>query len=97
MNITIRFIYRAIKWCCENSTIGGSSSARLPKAIMDTRVDQSSARTHMEKSSAQAEKMSRELNISTRTMSRIIRDDVHMKAYRRSAGHRLDARLKNQA
>ena len=32
--------------------------------------------------------------MSTRTMSRIIGDDIHMKAYSRSVGHRLDARLK---
>ena len=38
--------------------------------------------------------MSRELNISTGTMSQIITDDV-MKDYHWSVGHRLDARLKN--
>ena len=38
--------------------------------------------------------MCRELNVSTRTMLQIIRDDLHMNACRRSAGHCLDARLK---
>ena len=72
-----------------------SRMAGLPNAIMDTRVDQSSARTHMEKSSAQAEnnvqgaKYFYPNNVANRQ-----RDDVHMKDCRRSVGHRLDARLK---
>ena len=38
--------------------------------------------------------MSRELNVSTGMMLQIIRDYLHMKAYRRSLGHRLHATLK---
>jgi len=38
--------------------------------------------------------LSRELNVSPRSMSRIIRDDLQMRAYRRSMGHLLTPALK---
>lgn len=34
------------------------------------------------------------MNIATRSLSRLIRDDVHVKANRRSTGHLLSTRLK---
>ena len=33
--------------------------------------------------------MSKEIDTSTRSMSRLLRDDHHMKAYRRSTGQKL--------
>ena len=85
LNITIRFIYRAIKWFHEHSTIGDKArlgcprSSRTPEVIKAVRERIWRNPLHKQKI------MSRELNVSTRTMSRIIRDDVHMKAYRRGA------------
>ena len=94
LNIRIRFFYRAIKRFCEHSTIGARArlgrqrSSRTPEVIkaMRERIRRNPLRKQ--------KMMSRQLNVSTGTMSQIIRDDLHMKAYRWSVGHRLDARLK---
>ncbi|KAJ4427141.1 hypothetical protein ANN_24757 [Periplaneta americana] len=40
--------------------------------------------------------MARELNMSQRSMSRLLSEDLGLRAYRRSTGHYLDARLKKQ-
>ena len=40
--------------------------------------------------------MAREMNISKRSMSRLLSEDLGLRAYRRRTGHYLDARLKNQ-
>ena len=37
----------------------------------------------------------REINISSRSAPRLVRDDLHMKAYRRSTGHLLTTRGKH--
>ena len=38
--------------------------------------------------------MAREMNISKRSMSRLLSEDLGLRAYRRGTGHYLDARLK---
>ena len=48
----------------------------------------------MDKSSVEAENNVQGAKCFYRTLSRFIRDDLHMKAYRRSVGQDLDARLK---
>ena len=98
LNITIRFIYRAIKRFCEHSTIGDRArpgrlrSSRIPEVIKAVRERRRRSPLRKQKI------MSRELNVSIRTVSQIIRDHLHMETYHWSVGHRLDARLKkNQA
>ena len=93
-NITIKFFYRAIKWSCEHSTIGDQTqpghlrSSRTPEVIKTVR--DCIRRNHLRKQKM----MARELSVSIGIISQIIRDDLHMKAYHWSVGHRLDTRLK---
>jgi len=85
LKISRNFVYRAIKrykefWGVEDRTRSGlSRSVRTKAAINPLRKHKS---------------LSRELNISPRSMSRVIRDDLHMRTYRQSKGHFLTPALK---
>ena len=92
--LQIRLIYCAIKGLRGHSTIGDKARPGCPRSSLTPGLIKA-VRERIRRNPLHKQKiMSRELNDSIRTMSRIIRDDLHMKAYRQSIGHHLDARLK---
>lgn len=94
LKITKRFIYRAIERF--NETLGIDDRARTgrPRTVRTVSAIKT-VRERIRRNPLRKQKiLSRELEISTRSMSRLIRDDLHMKAYRRSTAHMLTPRLK---
>lgn len=94
LKISRMFINRAIKRYNELSGVqdrvrsGRPRSVRTPETIK-------AVRERIRRNPLRKQKiLSRELNISNRSMCRLVRDDLSMKAYRRSTGHLLTARLK---
>ena len=84
LNITIRFIYRATKRFHDRFPIGDKGRPGCPRSSLTPGLIKA-VRERIWSNPLQEQKiMSRELNDSTRIMSRIIRDDLHMKAYRRA-------------
>lgn len=94
LGITQKFVYRTIKRFTEMSSIddrprsGRPRNSRTPAAIKA--VAERIRRNPLRKQKI----MSREMKIPPRTMSRIIRQDLKLGAYRRSTGHRLTAALR---
>lgn len=95
LGITTKFVYRTIKRFSEMSSIddrprsGRPRDSRTPAAIKA--VGERIRRNPLRKQKI----LSREMKIPPRTMSRIIKQDLKLAAYRRSTGHRLTAALRN--
>ena len=85
-----KLVYRAIKrhkelWGVEDRARSGRPRCVRAKAAIKT-VPEWIRRNPLRKQSS----LSRELNTLPRSMSRLIRDDLHMRAYRPSKGHLLN-------
>lgn len=95
LNISRMFVYRAIKRYDELLGTEDRGRSGRPRTVRTPSVVKA-VRERIRRNPLRIQKiMSRELDISRRTMSRIIRDDLSMKAYRRSTGHLLTPRLKD--
>ncbi|KAJ8962938.1 hypothetical protein NQ314_005655 [Rhamnusium bicolor] len=91
--ISRMFVYRAIKRYDELSGIQDRERSGRPRTVRTPNVK--AVRKRLRRNPLRKEKiLSREMNVSTRTMSRIVRDDLNMRAYRRSTGHLLPPALK---
>ena len=94
LKISRMFIYRAIKpyeelWGVEDRAQSGRLKSSRAEDDIKT-VRQRIRQNPLWKQNI----MSRELNISTQSMSRLIRDDQHVRAHRHSKGHILTPPLK---
>lgn len=94
LKISRMFVYRTVQRYKEQLSVedrhrsGRPRTARTPAVIKNVR--ERIRRNPLRKQKV----MSREMDISTATMSRVIKDDLKMKAYRRNTGHLLTPRLK---
>lgn len=92
--ITKRFVYRTVQRFNETNDVydrprdGRPRSVRLPNVVNAVR-----ARVYRNPLRKQRV-LAREIGVSTRSMSRILRDDLHLGAFRRSTGHLLTEKLK---
>lgn len=95
LKITQRFVFRAIRRFdetqsfCDRERSGRPRDIRTPAAIkaVESRIRRNPLRKQ--------QIMAREMSISTRSMSRIIKSDLGMGAFRRSTGHLLTSQLKS--
>jgi hypothetical protein len=93
LEISQMFIYWSIKpceeiWRVEDRTQAGRLKILRAQAAIET------VRERIRRNPLWKEIMSRELNISTQSMSRLIRDDLHMRAHRCSKRHVLTPALR---
>lgn len=94
LGISRMFVYRAIARFGELSGVEDRPKSGRPRVVRTSAVVKA-VRERIRRNPLRKQKiMSKELDISTRSMSRLIRDDLHMKAYRRSTGHLLTPQLK---
>lgn len=96
LKISRMFVYRTIKRYNDTKSVsdrprpGRPRSARTPKLI-------NAVRQRIRRNPVRKQKvMAREMNVATRTMSRVLRSDLGLKALRRSTGQFLTAQLKKQ-
>lgn len=92
--ISRRFVYRTVQRFKETNNVydrprdGRPRSVRLPNVI-------NAVRARVYRNPLRKQKvLAREMNVSTRSVSRILRDDLHLGAFRRSKGHLLTPKLK---
>ena len=94
LKISQNFVYRAAKhykefWGVEDRARSGRPGCVRTKAAVKTMREPIRRNPLLKQNS-----LSREPNISPRSMSRLVRDALHMGAYRRSKGHLLTPVLK---
>lgn len=94
IGINERFVFRTLKRFEETGSVvdrvrsGRPRSARTEKVI-------NAVRARIERKPLRKQKiLSREMNVAPRTMSRILRDDLHLSAYKRYTRHLLTDKLK---
>lgn len=96
LGITRNFVYRAVKLFGDTGGVrdrqrsGRPRTVRTPKAIkaVKKRIDRKPLRKQ--------KILSREMQISQKSMSRIIKEDLGLSAYKRHTGHLLTAALKEK-
>ncbi len=94
LGINERFIFRALKLYKETSDVvdrpreGRLCSVRLPNVVkaVCARVFQNPL--------CKPKRLAKEMNVSQRSMSRILRDDLHFGGYRHCVSHLLTPKLK---
>ncbi|XP_055918417.1 uncharacterized protein LOC129950507 [Eupeodes corollae] len=93
LGLSRMFVYRTIKRFDELSRVEDRPRSGRPR-VARTSAKVKAVRERVRRNPLRKQKiMSRELDISARSMSRLIRD-LHMKAYRRATGHLLTPSLK---
>lgn len=96
LKISRMFVYRTINRFIETGTVEDRRRQGRPRNIRDKQMVQSVAARIRRNPVRKQSVMARELNISKMSMSRLLSDDLGLKAYRRSTGHLLTQRLKEQ-
>ena len=80
------FVYRTIDRFTKTSTIDDRKRSGRPRVVRtDSAIKTVRERISRDPCTKQTD-MSKEMDISARSMARLIRDDLHIKAYRRSTG-----------
>jgi len=94
LKISRKYAYRAIKPYKELWGVGDRARLGRPRCVR-TKAATKIVRKRIRRNPLRKQNfLSREINISPQSMSRFIRDDLHMTAYRRSKGHLLNLTLK---
>lgn len=94
LGISKMFIYRTIDRFLESSQVEDRMRSGRPRVVRTSGAIKT-VRERIRRNPLRKQKiMAREMDISLRSMSRLIRDDLHMKAFRRCTGHLLTPRLK---
>lgn len=95
LKISKKFIYRAVKRYLEVSSVDDKARSGRPRTSRNSAVVKA-VREKIRRNPLRKQKiMAREMKIPTRTMSRIIKQDLGLGAYRRTTGQRLTATLRN--
>lgn len=96
LKISRMFVYRTIKRFTETGTIEDRPRQGRPRTVRSRKVVQAVAARIRRNPVRRQSVMAREMNISKMSMSRILRSDLGVRAYRRSTGHFLTPQLKRQ-
>lgn len=95
LKITKKFIYRTVKRYTDISSVDDKARSGRPREIRTPAVIKAVAARIRRNPLRKQKIMSREMKIKPRTMSRIIKQDLGLGAYRRTTGQRLTAALRN--
>lgn len=94
LKITQKFVYRTIKRYSELSSVNDRPRAGRPRTTR-TPAAIKAVRERIRRNPIRKQKiMAREMKISPRSMSRIIKEDLKLRAYRRRTGQLLTAALR---
>lgn len=89
-----RFIYRTIDRFNETQGIEDRHRKGRPKSVRTAEKIKAVRNRILRNPLRKQSILSREMNISARSLSRLIREDLGLRAYRRYTGHTLNSRLK---
>lgn len=96
LKISRMFVHRTIQRFTETGSVKDRPRDGRPRTVRTPAAQKAVAARIRRNPVRKQSVMARELNISKRSMSRLLSEDLGLKAYRRSTGHYLDARLKKQ-
>lgn len=89
-----RFVYRTIQRYTTTGDVVDRSRPGRPRSVRVKKTIEA-VRSRINRNALRKQKLiSREMKISTRTVSRILRDDLGMRAYKRCTSHLLTEKLK---
>lgn len=94
LNITKKFNYRTIKRYNDMGLVDDRPRSGRPRQTRTPAVIEAVAERIRRNPLRKQKIMAREIKIPPRTMSRIIKQDLNLGAYRRSTGQRLTAALR---
>jgi transposase len=94
LKITKKFVYRTIKRFNELNTIDDKPRSGRPRETRTTAAVKAVAQRIRRNPLRKQKIMAREMKIPPKTMSRIIKEDLGLGAYRRSIGQRLTDALR---
>lgn len=96
LNISRMFVFRTIKRFTETGSIEDRERSGRPRTVR-TKNAINAVSARIRRNPIRKQKiLSREMKIAPRTMSRIIKDDLGLGAYRRYTGHTLNTALKTK-
>ena len=95
LKISKKFVHRAIKRYRQLSSLDDRPRSGRPRISRTPAVIKAVGARIRRNPRRKQKIMAREMKISARTMSRIIQEDLHLRAYRRRTGHRLNPKLKS--
>jgi transposase len=94
LGISKMFVYRAINRYNETSSVCDRKRSGRPRSVRTKKVVKA-VRERIRRNPVRKQKiLSREMKIAPRTMSRILKDDLGLAAYKRRTGHFLTDNLK---
>lgn len=94
LKINLRFVYRAIKLFEDTGDINDHERSGRPRIVRTPRAI-AAVHSRLNRNPVRKQKiLSQEMNISERSVSRIIGDDLRLGAYKRQTGQLLTAALK---
>ena len=96
LKISRMFVHRTIKRFTETGSVKDRPREGRPRSVRTPEARKAVAERIRRNPVRKQSVMAREMNISKRSMSRLLSEDLGLRAYRRRTGHYLDARLKNQ-
>lgn len=96
LKISRMFVHRTVNRFLETGSVKDRPREGRPRSVRSPAAVKAVAARIRRNPVRKQTIMSRELNISKRTMSRILSEDLGLKAYRRSTGHFLTPRLMQQ-
>lgn len=94
LQITMKFVYRTINRYTEASSVDDRPRSGRPRTIRTKKVVEAVRHRILRNPLRKQKVMAREMKIPKRTMSRIVKEDLKLGAYRRSTGHRLNDKLR---
>ena len=93
LKITRLFVYRTIQWFLETGSVKDRPRDGRPRTVRTPAVQKAVA-AHIHRNPVWKQSViAHELNISKRSMYRLLTEDLGLRAYRRSTGHFLTRRL----
>ncbi|KAJ4434476.1 hypothetical protein ANN_23038 [Periplaneta americana] len=90
------FVHRTIQRFTETGSVKDRPREGRPRTVRTAAAQKAVAARIRRNPVRKQSVMAREVNMSQRSMSRLLSEDLGLRAYRRSTGHYLDARLKKQ-
>lgn len=94
LGISQMFVYRAINRYNETSSVCDRKRSGRPRSVRTKKLVKA-VRERIRRNPVRKQKiLSREMKIAPRTMSRILKDDLGLAAYKRRTGHFLTDNLK---
>jgi len=94
LGISSKFVYRTVKRYTDTGDVVDRPQRGRPRTVRSKMIIEAVCSRIRRNPLRKQKVIVRDMNISLRTVSRILRDDLHLRAYKRYTGHQLTDKLK---